>query len=131
MPSPGTEWSQRVERLGQWFNALPTWQRIVIVAGLAVLGFHLLMGAALLGFAALLIGGLVLLAWLWFDELIWLMRQEDQVFPGRFDKLIWAFLLILLPPVGVLALGSFRRARMEERTAANGKPARAAFQEWE
>lgn len=131
MPSPGTEWSQRVERLGQWFNALPTWQRFVIVIGLAVLGSQLLMAAAVLGFAALLIGGLVLLAWIWFDELIWLMCQEDQVFPGRFDKLIWAFLLIFLPPVGVLALGSFRRARMAGRATASAKPARAGFQEWE
>lgn len=131
MPSLQTEWTQRVERLNQWFNGLPIWLRLMIAVGLAVVGLQLIMAAAVVGFAALLIGGLALFAWIWFDELIWLMRQEDHVFPGRFDKLIWAFLLIFLPPVGVLGLGSFRRARMAERTAANGKPARAAFQEWE
>src|SRR4051794_22096177 len=43
---------------------------------------------------------MVLVAWLvqflvtWFREFGFLMVQPDEVFPGRFDKLVWALLLI-------------------------------------
>jgi len=51
---------------------------------------------------------LFLLAWV--HEFTLLMRQGDDAFPGRFDKPIWALLLIVLPPVGVLAFWSYRQA---------------------
>lgn len=46
----------------------------------------------------------------WVREFAFLMRQGDDAFPGRNDKLIWALVLIVLPPLGVLAFWSFRRA---------------------
>jgi len=59
---------------------------------------------------------LFLLAWL--HEFTFLMRLNDEVFPGRFDKLIWALLLIVLPPVGTLAFWSYRQAHWPRTKAA-------------
>lgn len=56
----------------------------------------------------------LLLALAWAREFVFLMRLADDVFPGRHDKLIWALLLIALPPLGTLAFWSFRRAHWPE-----------------
>jgi len=61
----------------------------------------------------------VLMILAWVREFVFLMRQADDVFPGRNDKLIWALLLIVLPPVGALAFWSFRRAHWPEAKPAN------------
>jgi len=58
--------------------------------------------------------GFVLMVLAWVRELVFLMRLADDVFPGRHDKLIWALLLIALPPLGALAFWSFRRAHWPE-----------------
>lgn len=60
----------------------------------------LLMLAAAVGFFAC-----------WVREFTFLMRQPDQAFQGRHDKLIWALLLIVLPPVGLFAFWSYRGTR--------------------
>lgn len=38
----------------------------------------------------------------WFVPLLDLMKMTDESFPGRFDKPIWAAILILLPVLGSL-----------------------------
>jgi len=58
----------------------------------------------------LVVLALVLLVWFWVVEFVTLMGLGDDSFPGRFDKLVWAVLLILLPPAGMIAFGVFRRA---------------------
>jgi len=58
------------------------------------------------GFAALGI----LLVRIWIQEFTALMSEPDDAFPGRFDKPIWAILLVVVPPIGVLALRSHREA---------------------
>jgi len=45
----------------------------------------------------------------WFREFINLMGLADEAFPGRNDKALWFALLVLLPPVGVVAFSVFRR----------------------
>jgi hypothetical protein len=95
------------------------------------LGWGLVLGAAaaalvLLSFAAdspaplllLLLGAVVLFVITWVRDFAYLMTQPDSAFPGRYDKPIWAFLLIVLPPVGVVAFWSYRRAHEVERKPA-------------
>ncbi|MDB5350924.1 MAG: hypothetical protein JWN86_2171 [Planctomycetota bacterium] len=57
----------------------------------------------------LLAASSVVFAWLWGREFINLMGLADEAFPGRYDKILWFTLMILLPPVGLLAFGAFRR----------------------
>lgn len=84
--------------------------------------------AILLSFAAdtptplflLGIAAVVLFAITWVRDFAYLMTQPDAAFPGRYDKPIWAFLLIVLPPVGVLAFWSYRRAHATETKPAAG-----------
>lgn len=65
--------------------------------------------------------GLTMVAWV--REFTALMAQPDTSFPGRYDKAIWALLMIALPPVGLIVLGQYRRS-VESRE----KPARSM--EW-
>ncbi len=54
----------------------------------------------------------------WRREFRFLMGLEDEAFRGRNDKLIWAFLLIVLPPVGVWLFRSHRMAEWPEAETA-------------
>src|SRR5689334_6716873 len=58
---------------------------------------------------AVLLSAVVAFALAWFHEFRFLMRLNDDAFPGRNDKLIWALLLMLFPPVGAVVFWSFRR----------------------
>jgi hypothetical protein len=64
---------------------------------------------------------LVWFATAWLQEFRFLMPLSDDVFPGRNDKLIWALLLVVLPPVGVWLFRSYRQERWPET-----KPSEAA-----
>ncbi len=55
----------------------------------------------------------------WRREFGLLMDLDDGAFPGRFDKVIWAALMMLLPPVGLWTLRSYRLAHGPETA---GKP---------
>ena len=44
------------------------------------------------------LGGLMAIFWFW--QLTSLMLMSDDAFPGRYDKLIWAAILILLNALG-------------------------------
>jgi hypothetical protein len=59
----------------------------------------------------------------WYHEFSYLMSLGDASFPGRYDKPIWAALLILLPPVGALTFWFYRRSHF-----AATKPAVSEFQ---
>ncbi len=96
-------------RLANWLGS--TEGPVLGVLGMAILA------ASIIGLfevelvpAVLFIGLVVAFAVAWIAEFAFLMRQPDDAFNGRNDKLIWAILLIVLPPVGVVAFWSFRRA---------------------
>jgi hypothetical protein len=63
-----------------------------------------------------------MLAFTWLRDFAHLMSQPDHAFPGRYDKLIWAALLIFLPPVGLLAYWSYRRAEQPEPRSFKTQP---------
>ena len=55
----------------------------------------------------------VMFARAWLREFTYLMRLSDDPFPGHNDKLIWAILLIVLPPVGTwLVPQTYREAHL-------------------
>ena len=105
----GYEWA--VDRL----RRLNGWQLLFLLVILtAVLP---LVPVALL---AVVLAALFLFGRAWVREFGYLMRLDDDAFPGRNDKLIWAMLLIVLPPVGAWMFGSYREAHWPE-----AKPGRA------
>ncbi|WP_435008922.1 hypothetical protein P12x_000174 [Tundrisphaera lichenicola] len=61
-----------------------------------------------------IVAALVLFGRAWVREFAYLMRLRDDAFPGQHDKLIWAILLIVLPPVGAWLFGSYREVHWPE-----------------
>ena len=50
------------------------------------------------------------------------MQVPDSAFPGRSDKLVWALLLVLLPPIGAPLFWAFRRGYGGPADDRAGKP---------
>jgi hypothetical protein len=61
-----------------------------------------------------IIAAVVFFARAWVREFSFLMSLRDENFPGRSDKLIWAFVLVALPPVGLLAFRAVRKSHWPE-----------------
>jgi hypothetical protein len=83
------------------------------------------------GGGSLLVGLLmvaVLLTYLafWIHEFLFLMNLTDQDFPGRYDKPIWAAVLIVLGPLGLWVFHRYRVATWLEPAAAGGTSAPSA-----
>ena len=102
-----------LRRVGAWANQAETWQ-VIAVAVLVLMLLPMLPAVLVLA----LIAGVVLFARAWLREFVVLMGLGDNAFPGAHDKLIWAILMIVLPPVGVYLFRSYRlsalaRARLE------------------
>ncbi|AGA28047.1 hypothetical protein [Singulisphaera acidiphila] len=68
--------------------------------------------AFLLFLAALIVVAFFL--WAWQREFLFLMGLRDDAFPGQYDKLIWAFLLIMMAPVGLWFFRAYRLAHWPE-----------------
>lgn len=68
------------------------------------------------GYFALAIVGAVVVGFtvLWAREFGFLMNLRDDNLPGRFDKPIWAALLVVLPPIGLVLFRSHRLAHWPE-----------------
>ncbi|WP_406694501.1 hypothetical protein V5E97_25845 [Singulisphaera sp. Ch08] len=66
----------------------------------------------LLFLAALIVVAFFL--WAWQREFLFLMGLRDDAFPGRYDKLIWTFLLIMMAPVGLWFFRSYRLTHWPE-----------------
>jgi hypothetical protein len=88
------------------------WHVMAVVALLALLlataeapGYWLMLG----GFALL-----VVFSRAWIRQLTFLMSLRDEDFPGRFDKLVWAFLLVALAPIGYWAFRAYRDTHWPE-----------------
>jgi hypothetical protein len=92
------------------------WQIAVGVASMALILAFLDRGAARSGvpqFLAVALG-LILFASAWVREFQFLMTLGDDDLPGRFDKPIWAFVLIGLAPFGLFLFRSYRLAHWPE-----------------
>ncbi|MHC5544069.1 hypothetical protein ACYOEI_38070 [Singulisphaera rosea] len=63
-------------------------------------------------------------AWSWRQEFLHLMSLRDEEFAGKYDKLVWALLLIAMPPVGLWFFRASPLARRPEpaRAATTAKP---------
>lgn len=64
---------------------------------------------------------LVLFARSWMHEFIFLMNLKDSDFPGQFDKLVWALLMIGMAPVGLWLFRGYHLAHWPEPAAQTGK----------
>jgi hypothetical protein len=93
------------------------WQIAAVVA-LALLAVVVLLPLAM---AAVMVGLIAAFLVFWISEFVALMRLRDEAFPGRHDKLVWSVLMIVLPPVGAIAFGIYRRR--EWPAAGREKPA--------
>jgi hypothetical protein len=51
----------------------------------------------------LLIAIFIILEIFWFIQLLDLMARHDNIFPGRYDKLIWAAVLLISNVIGAFA----------------------------
>ncbi len=100
------------------------WPLAFLAYGLVVFGLCLDSQAARSGWPQFLVGLGVVAAMLvvWIREIVILMAVRDDELPGRFDKPIWAFLLIALPPVGVIAFRCHRASARRTSFAPHSKP---------
>jgi len=90
-----------------------SWFILALAASAPFLLFLLFLNAgprdAELMFTVAMLAGAMLLLVMWIRELITLMGMGDEAFPGRYDKLLWFALLLLVPPIGVVTFALFRR----------------------
>jgi len=92
-------------RIAASFQSFHTWH-FVAMALVAALGSMIFFESV---FPAVIVL-FVLFALAWLRQFAFLMQLDDNAFPGRFDKPIWAFLMIVVPPVGLLTFWSYREA---------------------
>jgi len=60
--------------------------------------------------------------WFWVEKFVELMPLEDRYFPGRFDKIIWAGMFVLVAPLAPFAFQVWKTARTAERATAVAAP---------
>ena len=111
-----------LRRVGAWANQAETWQ-VIAVAILALVLLPALPAVLVLA----LIAGFVLFARAWLREFVYLMSLGDNAFPGSHDKVIWAVLMIVLPPVGAYLFRSYRLSHWPEPTTKPTSPAHDFF----
>ena len=95
------------------------------VAALSLVG--LLTAAVVSGpaefFLMLFVAALLLLFFrAWRREFLGLMATPDDAFPGRHDKLVWAALMVLLPPVGFWCYRAHRGAAGAKAADPHARP---------
>ncbi len=105
----------RAIRRNLWPLQLSLWQMmcVVAVAAFLVLVFEKQLEVALTFFTI----SILILAWFvraWSHEFVFVMGRRDDDFPGRHDKLIWAFLLFVFAPIAVWFFRSYRLAHWPE-----------------
>jgi hypothetical protein len=97
--------------------------RGLLLLGLVLAAFVVTRAGAPGGLIVVLLGALIFLfASRWLEEFRFLMELDDDAFPGRNDKLIWALLLIVLPPVGLWQFSSWRAVRWPQKQASAADP---------
>jgi hypothetical protein len=108
------DWGHQYAR---WVNRGPEGPRWTLIVGTIVIGFLLITASAPVFLGLAILAAIALFARAWLREFSFLMGVDDSAFPGRSDKLIWALLLIVLPPVGVYLFRAHRRAYWPESDA--------------
>jgi hypothetical protein len=108
----------RVIRRRLWPLQLNLWQMmcVVAVAAFLILAFEKQLEVALAFFTV----SILVLAWFvraWSHEFVFLMGLRDDDFPGRHDKLIWAFLLFAFSPIATWLFRCYRLAHWPEPIA--------------
>ncbi len=105
-------------------DLLTPWSVALLLYGLALVALFLDRDAVRNGLFHLLLAVGVVLVFLafWVRELLVLMALRDDELPGRFDKPIWALLLIALPPVGLVAFRCHRAAKFRPEPGPLAKP---------
>jgi hypothetical protein len=107
------EW---VRWVSGWLRQAEGWQiALLIIAAVVLLP---LMPVVL---TLAVVAAVVLFARAWLREFTYLMRLRDDAFPGHNDKLIWAILLIVLPPVGAWLFQTYREAHWPEAKSSKGE----------
>jgi hypothetical protein len=108
----------RLIRRSLWPLRLTLWQLMCVVAVAAFLILVFERGSeVVLAFFAV---SCLILAWFiraWSHEFVFLMGLRDDDFPGRHDKLIWAFLLFAFAPLTLWFFRSYRLAHWPEPVA--------------
>jgi hypothetical protein len=98
-----------LREFGRWARQAEIWQLILVAVAALIVIPAIPVLAVLAGVTALMVFGRA-----WGREFSTLMRLDDGAFPGHHDKLIWAILLIVMPPVGVYHFRSYREAHWPE-----------------
>ena len=110
------EIARGLRSLGDWALRFRPRQVLAALFGLALLWTFLDWRMYREGYFFLLlaVGLAVGFTVLWVREFLFLMALRDEDLPGRFDKPIWAMLLIVLPPLGLFLFRSHRLAHWPE-----------------
>jgi hypothetical protein len=98
-----------------WPMRLTLWQMMsaVAVAAFLILAFQT---GYLIAFI-LVVVSFIVMAWFvraWSHEFVFLMGLRDSDLPARHDKLIWAVMLVTLPPITTWLFRSYRLAHWPE-----------------
>ena len=51
----------------------------------------------------------------WLYQVVSLMDMPDEAFPGRYDKIIWVVLLVLVPVLGAIAFAMWKPVVRDDR----------------
>jgi hypothetical protein len=115
-------------------NALPhglSRTAYLVVAAVLILGLMVLPPHDVL-FPGLVVAAGLLLMYLrmWVREFLFLMGLSDEDFPGRFDKAIWATVMVAFGPLGLWTFHRYRAAQwpapaVDDAMSRAGKPATA------
>lgn len=115
----------RPDRFLGWLMQSRLWH-VLVAVGLSACVFATFVTE---GVFPLWVGLLVVLALVvraWRNEFLFLMALRDEDLPGRYDKLIWTLVLVMIPPVGFWLFRSYREAHWPEPTPVGGEPAASA-----
>jgi hypothetical protein len=102
---------ERLKRVNIWHVMVAVVVAALLVATADVPGWWIVFA---------IIAAVVFFARAWVREFTFLMSLRDENFPGRSDKLIWAFALVAVPPVGFWAMRAFRKTHWPEPAATEG-----------
>jgi hypothetical protein len=97
----------RLEDLFGRFRRVRIWQ-LVLAFALLMLVVSIASADSALALVVASLALVVAFARIWVHEFWSLMALRDDDFPGRFDKLVWAALLVLVAPLGVWLFRSYR-----------------------
>jgi hypothetical protein len=99
-------------RVRHWQFTIRQMMAAVVVAALL---FHMFTSReGIVSFWLLCLGFVIWFARIWQKELVFLMGLRDGDLPGRYDKLIWAAVLMAFAPVGVWFFRSYRLTHWPE-----------------